>query len=201
MPSERRSPDELDCDYMNQLHNDLRVLRAVVDEELRRRWDRSLPFADALFDRWERADQLGFGVGSSVYDSAHVFGSVAVGEETWIGPFVILDGSGAALTIGNYCDVSAGVHIFTHDTALRCVSMGQAGAQRSPVNIGDGTYIGSQSVVTPGTIIGSRCIVGANSFVNADVPDRTIVAGSPAVPIGSVEGGGVDVRCVYPTDQ
>jgi len=185
---------------MNQLHDDLRALRAVVDEELRRRWDRSLPFADALFDRWERANQLGFGEGSSVYDSAHVFGSVAVGEETWIGPFVILDGSGAELTIGNYCDVSAGVYIFTHDTALRCVSMGKVGAQRSPVNIGDGTYIGSKSVVAPGTVIGTRCIVGANSFVNTDVPDRTIVAGSPAVPIGSVEDDGVDVRCVYPTD-
>ncbi len=114
---------------------------------------------------------------------------------------MILDGSGADLAIGNYCDVSAGVHISTHDTALRCVSMGQAGTQQSPVNIGGGIYIASQSVVTAGTIIGSRCIVGANSFVDADVPDRTIMAGSPAVPIRSVEGGGVDVRCVYPTDQ
>jgi len=201
LPSERRSPDELDCDYMNQLHNDLRVLRAVVDEELRRRWDRSLPFADALFDRWERADQLGFGEGSSVYDSAHVFGSVAVGEKTWIGPFVILDGSGADLTIGDFCDISTGVHIFTHDTVLRCVSMGEAAARRSPVSIGDGTYVGSQSVVVAGTRIGSRCIVGANSLVNADVPDRTIVAGSPAVPIGHVEGDGIDVRCVFSTDN
>ncbi len=186
---------------MNQLHDDLRALRAEADEELRRRWNRSLPFADVLFDRWERANQLGFGEGTSVYDSAHTFGSVTVGKETWIGPFVILDGSGAELTIGDFCDISTGVHIFTHDTALRCVSMGEAAARRSPVSIGDGTYIGSQSVVVAGTSIGSRCIVGANSLVNADVPDRTIVAGSPAVPIGHVEGDGMDVRCVFPTDH
>ena len=186
---------------MNQLHDDLRALRTAADEELRHRWDRSLPFADALFDRWERADQRGFGEGASVYDSAHVFGSVAVGKKTWIGPFVILDGSGADLTIGDFCDISTGVHIFTHDTVLRCVSMGEAAARRSPVSIGDGTYVGSQSVVVAGTRIGSRCIVGANSLVNADVPDRTIVAGSPAVPIGHVEGDGIDVRCVFSTDN
>ena len=186
---------------MNQLHDDLRALRTAADEELRHRWDRSLPFADALFDRWERADQLGFGEGASVYDSAHVFGTVTVGKKTWIGPFVILDGSGADLTIGDFCDISTGVHIFTHDTVLRCVSMGAAAARRSPVSIGDGTYIGSQSVVVAGTTIGSRCIVGANSLVNADVPDRMIVAGSPAVPIGHVEGDGIDVRCVFPTEN
>jgi acetyltransferase-like isoleucine patch superfamily enzyme len=79
--------------------------------------------------------------------------------------------------------------------------MGEAAARRSPVSIGDGTYVGSQSVVVAGTRIGSRCIVGANSLVNADVPDRTIVAGSPAVPIGHVEGDGIDVRCVFSTDN
>ncbi len=186
---------------MNQLHQALRVLRNEAEAELCRRWDRSLPFADVLFDRWDRADQLGFGEGTSVYDSAHIFGSVTVGMGTWIGPFVILDGSGGDLTIGDFCDISTGVHIFTHDTALRCVSMGEAPIRRSPVSIGDGTYIGSQSIVVAGTTVGSRCIVGANSLVNADVPDRTIVTGNPALPIGRVEGEGADVRCVYSADH
>jgi acetyltransferase-like isoleucine patch superfamily enzyme len=186
---------------MNQLHDDLRVLRIDADEELRRRWDQSLPFADILFDRWERARQLGFGEGTSIYDSAHVSGSVTVGKGTWIGPFVILDGSGANLIVGDFCDISAGVHIFTHDTALRCVSMGEALVRRSPVSIGNGTYVGTQSVILAGTSIGSQCIIGANSLVNADVPDRTIVAGSPAVEIGQVEGEGADVRCVFRADQ
>jgi acetyltransferase-like isoleucine patch superfamily enzyme len=186
---------------MNQLHDDLRTLRDEADAEMRRQWDRSLPFPDILFDRWGRAHQLGFGEGTSVYDSAHIFGSVSVGEGTWIGPFVILDGSGADLTIGNFCDISPGVHIFTHDTALRCVSLGEAPIRQSPVTIGDGTYIGSQSVVVAGTNIGSQCIVAANSLVNTDAPDRTIVAGTPAVPIGHVVGEGADVRCVFSSDH
>ena len=196
-----QDPGEGDFAEMNQLHHDLRILRAEADAELRRRWDRSLPFADVLFDRWERAQRLGFGDGASVYDSVHAFGSVTVGKGTWIGPFVILDGSGADLTIGDFCDISTGVHIFTHDTALRCVSMGKAPVRGLPVSIGDGTYLGSQSVVVAGVSIGSRCIVGANSLVRTDVLDRTIVAGSPAVPIGHVEGDGAEVRCVFSADH
>ncbi len=185
---------------MNQLHDDLKALRKAADAEQRLRWDRNLPFAELLFDRWERAQELGFGEGTSVYDSAHIFGNVTVGKRTWIGPFVILDGLGADLTIGNFCDISTGVHMFTHDTALRCVSMGEAPVRQLPVSIDDGTYIGSQSVVVAGTSIGSQCIIGANSVVNSDIPDRTIVAGSPAVPIGHVEGEGAEVRCVFSAD-
>lgn len=39
--------------------------------------------------------------------------------------------------------------------------------------------IGSHCVIMPGVIIGENSIVGALSFVNANVPDNVIVAGSP----------------------
>lgn len=55
---------------------DIQELRRRTDKALRRAGDRSLPFADALFDRWERAATLGFGAGTSVYDSAAIFGNV-----------------------------------------------------------------------------------------------------------------------------
>ncbi|MDG2426896.1 MAG: acyltransferase [Acidimicrobiales bacterium] len=182
---------------MSDLHASLRLLRDEADAATRQNWNRSIPFSDALFDRWERARVLGFGEGSSVFDSVHVLGQVEVGEQVWVGPFVMLDGSGAHLVIGNLCDISAGVHIYTHDTARRCVSLGAAPILTAPVTIGDGTYIGSQAVVHPGVTIGSQCVIGANSFVNADVPDRTIVVGSPARPVGRVEGDGDEITFVY----
>jgi len=186
---------------MTDLRSRLVALRGKADAEMRGAWDRSLPFADSLFDRWGRAQELGFGGGSSIYDSACVYGDVSVGADTWIGPFVILDGSGGELKIGAFCDVSAGVHIYTHDTALRCVSMGEVLAREGPVSIGDGSYIGPQSVVVAGVHIGSRCIVGANSFVDSDVPDGSVVAGSPALNLGQVVGEGAHVRVVHTTDQ
>jgi acetyltransferase-like isoleucine patch superfamily enzyme len=47
---------------------------------------------------------------------------VTVGKNCWIGPNVILDGSGGGLFIGDYVDISAGVHIYTHDTVKRAIS-------------------------------------------------------------------------------
>lgn len=163
-------------------------------------WDRSLPFQDAMFDRWERARRLHFGEGASVYESASVFGSVRVGRDTWIGPNVLLDGSGGGLTIGRCCSVSAGVQIYTHDTVRWALSGGIVTRSTAPVSVGDCTHLGSQSIVAAGVEIGSQCVVGANSFVNRDVPDRTIVVGTPARVVGYVEGEGEAVRLVFLAD-
>lgn len=46
------------------------------------RFRRTLPFGDYVVDRWEKARELGFGAGTSIYDSALVLGEVKVGENT-----------------------------------------------------------------------------------------------------------------------
>ena len=43
-----------------------------------------------------------------------------------------------------------------------------------------GCPIGSHSVVMPGVTIGENAIVGAFSFVNADIPDNAVAYGVPA---------------------
>ena len=156
------------------------------DAELQEHFQRSLPFQDALFDRWERARTLGFGEGTSIYNSAVVMGKVTVGQQTWIGPNTLLDGTGGGLSVGSHCSISAGVHIYTHNTVQRCLTLGQAAIDQAPVSIGDGVYIGAQSIVREGVTIGNRVVIGANSFVNQDIPDNTIVVGSPAKVIGHV---------------
>jgi acetyltransferase-like isoleucine patch superfamily enzyme len=175
----------------------LEELRLARESELRERYNRSLPFADGLFDRWERARRLGFAEGASIYDSACVFGNVHVGRDTWIGPWVMLDGSGGGLSIGSTCSLSAGVHIYTHDTVAWALSGGKAPRRTGPVSIGDRVYIGSQSVISLGVSIGDMAVVAANSFVNRDVPTRTIVGGVPAVRLGHVIGDGETVELVF----
>lgn len=157
----------------------------ALREEILKRWQRALPFNEELFDRWERARFLGFGKGTSVYDSCIVFGDVKVGENTWIGPFTVLDGSGG-LEIGSSCSISAGVHIYTHNTVAWALTGGKVSYERKPVKIGDRCYIGPHATISQGIKIGSCAIVGANSFLREDVGSHTMVAGNPAILIGRV---------------
>ncbi len=179
------------------LHRALVELRLAREAELRSRFARSLPFADGIFDRWERASRLGFGEGASIYDSACVFGDVVVGAETWIGPWVMLDGSGGGIRIGATCSISAGVHVYTHDTVLWALSGGRLEPLRGSVVIGDRVYIGSQSVISRGVTIGEMCVIAANSFVRQDAPARTILSGVPARTVGHVEGQDDTVRLLF----
>ena len=175
----------------------LRAFYEATDDRLRGEYQRSLPFQDAAFDRWERARRLGFGEGASIYNSAIIYGDVRVGRKTWIGPNTLLDGTGGGLEIGDFCSVSAGVQIYTHDTVQWALSGGILPRAEARVTIGDCVYIGSQSIVAAGVTIGSRCVVGANSYVNDDVPDRTVVGGSPARRIGVVIGEAENVRIAF----
>lgn len=183
----------------DDLRSALGALRLDTEARLKASYDRSLPFADGLFDRWERAKRLGFAAGSSIYDSSCVFGDVQVGQQTWIGPFTILDGSGGGLRIGEFCSISAGVHIYTHDTVAWALSGGLAAKRVAPVSIGSRVYIGSQSIVTFGVTIGEQSVVAANSMVNRDVPPLSIVAGTPAAIIGQVTVDGESVELRYHT--
>ena len=101
-------------DTVSELREQLHALHQRRDEELRSNFNRSLPFADAQFDRWERAKILGFGEKTSIYDSCVVMGEVSVGRNSWIGPYTMLDGSGGGLTIGDFVSVSTATTILAH---------------------------------------------------------------------------------------
>ena len=154
--------------------------------KLKRKFNRTLPANELFTDRWEKAKFLGFGEGTSIYDSSCVFGNVKVGKDTWVGPFTVLDGSGN-LEIGSNCSISAGVHIYTHQTVLWAISGGKEGYDYKPVSIGDNCFIGPQSIIQFGVTIGKHCIVAANSFVNKDVPEYSVAGGNPAKIIGRIE--------------
>lgn len=146
--------------------------------EVADRWQRTLPFGDYIVDRWQKAQALGFGEGASIYDSALVLGNVVVGAKTWVGPFVILDGSGG-LTIGRNCSISAGVQIYSHDSVEWALSDGAAQYTYAKTTIGDNCYIGPNTVIAKGVSIGEHCVIGANSLVLKDIPSGSKAFGTP----------------------
>jgi acetyltransferase-like isoleucine patch superfamily enzyme len=162
-----------------------RLAEEELEAQMRARWNRDLPLEELLFDRWARAKRLGFGEGTSVYHNSYIYGDVRVGENTWIGPFTLLDGSGG-LEIGSHCSISAGVQIYSHDTVKWALSGGKIPAERVPVRIGDCCHIGSHVVIRKGVTIGDHSVIGASSFVDRDIPPFTVAFGIPCRPRGRV---------------
>ena len=154
-------------------------IRKEMTKATQKKYDRALPLDEMLFDRWKKARLLGFGEKTSAYENVYIYGKPKVGKNVWIGPLVVLDGSGG-LNIGNGCDISCGVMIFTHSTHLRCVSKGKMKILRKRVEIGNYVYIGSGAIILPGVSIGDHSVVGAGAVVTKEVPPYSIVGGVPA---------------------
>ena len=111
-----------------------------------------MPFGELLIDRSKKASLLNFGEGTTIHDSSYVYGDVAVGKNTWIGPFTVLDGSGG-LKIGANCSISTGVQIYSHDTIDWATSGGEKPYEYAPVVIEDNCYIGPNSIIQKGVTI------------------------------------------------
>lgn len=79
--------------------------------------------------------------------------------------------------IARGCYISDHSHGFTDpDTPIRDQPIDRV----APVLIRRGAWLGQNCVILPGVTVGRGSVIGANSVVRSDVPDRTVVAGSPA---------------------
>jgi galactoside O-acetyltransferase len=118
-------------------------------------------------------------------------GSIKIGNYVHVASNSLLQGRGT-LTIGDYADIAAGSLIYSgvnHYTDGRtkafyemssCAPADRQFVKCAPVTIGKSAFIGLNSVIMPGVTIGEGAIVGACSFVNADIPPWKIAVGIPA---------------------
>lgn len=159
---------------------------AAKREDMRAKYDRVLPSGELIFNRFDKGRYLACGEGSSVYDASLVMGDVEIGEHVWVGPYTILEGSGAKVKIGDWVSIAAGTAIYTHDSTKNYLSGGKNPFEHGPVTIGDHTVIGTMCMIGCGVNIGDHCVIAAHSYVNRDVPPYSIAAGIPAKVIGKV---------------
>ena len=107
-------------------------------------------------------------------------GRLTIGRNTWVGHQVMIV-TGSSVTIGEEVDIAPRVFIGTgtHEKGTMEKAAGP-GAQRSIV-IGDGCWIGTGSLVLPGTELAPVTTVGAGAVVTqgTEAP-RTTIVGNPA---------------------
>jgi acetyltransferase-like isoleucine patch superfamily enzyme len=154
--------------YILCLKKELQFLRKRMLDE----FNRHVSLGDLFFNRWETAEFYGFGEGTSCYNNVLIIGDVKVGKNCWIGPNVILDGSGG-LEIGDFCSISAGVQIYSHHSVEWSTSLGENSINQQKTMIGNGVYIGPNSIIQKGVKIGDQSVIGAITLVNKDIPNNS----------------------------
>ena len=108
-----------------------------------------------------------------------------IGEYTYIGRYCDITRAkiGRYCSIGNFVVIGGGEHrtdrISTNIALYPDSEKGFELADRELI-IKNDVWIGTNAVIRRGVTIGNGAVIGANSFVNKDVPDYAIVAGVPA---------------------
>lgn len=109
-------------------------------------------------------------------------GEIMCGENSYIGDRSTLHAAkGYKLIIGNGCQISSNVRIFTQ-TAIADADFSQkpVPSKFGDVNIGNYCWIGANVLINPSVTIGENAVVGANSVVSKDIPAGEIWGGVPA---------------------
>ena len=122
-------------------------------------------------------------------DQVNGFGSIQIGQRSWIGEYNSLRACGggnieigADCLISQFCSLIGGNHAAA---ASRPIAQQGIDPARVGVTLHDDVWLGAGTTILPGVVIGRGAIVGANSVVNCHIPEYEIWAGSPARRIGS----------------
>jgi bifunctional UDP-N-acetylglucosamine pyrophosphorylase/glucosamine-1-phosphate N-acetyltransferase len=139
-------------------------------------------------------------VGDGVTISQSTVKDSEIGHRSDVGPYAHIRGGcriGAGVHVGNFVEMKnatvadgakCGHMSYLGDAAIGAqVNIGAGtitanfdGVGKHPTVIGDGAFIGSDSVLVAPVTVGKRARTGAGSVVTRDVPDDTTVLGVPA---------------------
>jgi len=109
-----------------------------------------------------------------------LFSNLVIGRDCTIEVDCVFDLE-EKITIGKRVTLSPGVMILTSTHELDIREHRAGAVQRSPVNVGDGAWLGARCTILPGVSIGEGAIVNPGSVVNKDVAPHTRVGGMPAI--------------------
>lgn len=90
--------------------------------------------------------------------------------------------------IGDNVRMNTGFTLLTHDFATSVITnvYGEFLPSSGKVKIGNNVYFAQKCTVLKGVTIGNNCIVGYGSLITSSIPENSVVAGSPAKVICSL---------------
>jgi acetyltransferase-like isoleucine patch superfamily enzyme len=109
-----------------------------------------------------------------------------VGEGTYINHSITILGSTDLkpnIVLGKRVSLSPNITFITYsspnDSILKDRAATNKYIKKKSIEVGDDTWIGAGSILHPGVSVGKRCIIGAMSNVNKDIPNDYIAYGNP----------------------
>lgn len=147
---------------------------------------------------------------TAISNSTHISNQMAnlkLGNHVFIGHFNYIDANNAEVIIKDGVQITNYVSILTHSShhETRIPSIRNASEeiyeklmQIDSVYIGENSYIGPHSVIMPGTKIGKGCIISAFSYVTGEIPDFSVVRGTPGKIVGNTQDIDQKILNKYP---
>lgn len=111
-------------------------------------------------------DNIKVGDGCDIGTRNRFSGNVLIGNNVLFGP-------------NNY--ISSATHVY-EDVNKPILSQGVTLLNKNNdgvLEIGDGTWIGTNVAILGDVKIGKNCVIGANSVINKNIPDYSVVVGNP----------------------
>lgn len=123
---------------------------------------------------------------SFIHPQASVTGNVIIGKDVYVGPGAAIRGDWGGIIIEDGCNVQENctIHMFPgKNITLKAGAHIGHGAIIHGANIGANCLVGMNAVIMDDAEIGDECIIGALTFVKAEmkIPNRKMVVGNPAV--------------------
>ena len=126
------------------------------------------------------------GKGNVFTKTAYIDDNAVVGNFNYFGSRTMV----LYADIGNYCSIAPNVIIAPANHAINYITTSNMVVNKQNnyefnlfqerSKIGNDVWIGANTVIKQGVKIGDGSVIGANSFVNTDVPPFSVAVGSPA---------------------
>ncbi|MCK5050759.1 MAG: acyltransferase [Candidatus Cloacimonetes bacterium] len=108
----------------------------------------------------------------------HKLRGTKIGKKVEIGYYVFIDNRyPEMIEIQDRATVTSNCTILAHDLSMRYIDNTETVGE---VVIGKGAFIGMNTIILPGVVIGENCIIGCGSVVTKDTEPNSIYVGVPA---------------------
>jgi len=124
-------------------------------------------------DRQEFLDWIDFQP-NEYHPFVWINGDPEIGDDAYIGFFSVINAKDSSITIGDHCDIAPFTSINCADSHRKCLGLTDE-VDREPIHLDDHVFVGTQSVIKPGTVIGHHTVVGAGEVVSGEIPPYSLV--------------------------